>query len=203
MIRQVAIALFSIAALVACNPYDPELPNKPFLCGGPDNDLCPEGYTCNDDMVCENIATETNVDASVGFECADDSALEPNDVPTTAYITPIPNARPDYALVGLAICPPGDKDHFRFGVDQTGINMEATIIGLAGRPSLTLNLLNSNGTKIADGAPVAGQAQKVRMEVPNRLAIGNYVLQVMSPDATSENNYEITIKTCATPLPCP
>lgn len=202
MIRLAAITFASLAALAACNPYDPELPNHPFLCGGPANDKCPEGFTCNADMVCEKVATGSDVDASTAFQCADDSSLEPNDVPNQAYITPIPNARPDYALVGLAICPPGDKDHFRFGVDSTGVNMEATVIGMAGRASLTVNLLNSNGTKIADGAPVSGNPQQVRMEVPNRLAVGDYVVQVLSPD-NSQNNYEITIKTCTSPLPCP
>ena len=201
MIRLAALALVSLAALAACNPYDPELPNHPFLCGGPANDKCPEGFTCNADMVCEKVATGSDVDASTAFQCANDT-IEPNDVPNQAYRTPIPMASLSTALASLAICPGDDKDHFHFGVDRVGINMEATVVGMAGRPSLTVNLLNSNGTKIADGAPVSGNPQQVRMEVPNRLAVGDYVVQVLSPDG-QQNNYEITIKTCTTPLPCP
>lgn len=203
MIRTFAFALLTAATFVACNPYDPELPNHPFLCGGPDNDKCPEGYECNAEGVCEQNPTGGDIDASTAFQCSDDSSLEPNNEPMQAYITPIPTARPDYALVRLSICPAGDKDHFRFGIDQTGVNMEATVIGLTGLPSLTLNLLNSNGTKIADGAPVAGMPNRVRMEVPNRLAVGQYTVQVLSPDVNGQNNYEITIKTCTDPLPCP
>jgi len=202
MIRQVAFVLFSVAALAACNPYDPELPNKPFLCGGPDNDQCPEGFTCNDDMVCENVSTAAGVDASVGFQCADDSRLEPNDLPSQAYVTPIPNSTRSHQLAGLAICPPGDKDSFRFGVDDAGTKLEVTVTGLASRPSLLINLLNANGTKIGEGSPVAGTPQQVRLANQDiALGIGNYTIQVLAADG-QENNYEILIKTCPSPLPC-
>jgi hypothetical protein len=42
----------------------------------------------------------------------------------------------------------------------------------------------------------------VRVEIPNRLAIGSYIVRVESPDMT-ENNYDLQLKVCATPLPCP
>ena len=196
-----ATVFFATAALAACDPYAPELPNHPFKCGGDNDDLCPEGYTCNASQVCERVPTGADIDASTSFQCANDT-IEPNDTPLQAYRTPIPQASFSAALLSVAICPGDDKDHYRFGVDAVGTNMEATIVGMADRASLTVNLLNSNGTKIADGAPVPGNPQVVRMEVPNRLAVGDYVVQVLSPDST-QNNYEITIKTCTSTLPCP
>lgn len=204
MIRKVAIAFFSTVALAACNPYDPELPNKPFECGGPDNDQCPEGYTCNDAMVCENVDTGGDVDASTAFSCSDDTALEPNEIPDQAYRTPIPNARPDYVLRNLSICAPGDRDHFRFGVDEAATKVEISVVGLAGRPSLNIDLLNAGGMRIANGAPVTAAPQQVRLAEQNlALGIGDYIVRIDSPDPTGQNNYEITIKTCPSPLPCP
>jgi hypothetical protein len=63
-------------------------------------------------------------------------------------------------------------------------------------------VLTAAGSPVASGAPVAGTPQVVRVEIPNRLAIGSYIVQVQSPDAT-ENNYDLTLRVCSTPLPCP
>ena len=192
--------LASLGALAGCDPYDPDLGPTPFECGG-DNDTCPDGYTCNTDVdVCEKTGSGATIDAP-SFVCEDDS-VEPNDMPNNAYITPIPNARPDYALFGLAICPSTDTDHFRFGVSQTGVNLEATVVGMSNRASLVVELLNGNGTTITTGVPVAGSPQQVKIELSNRLAVGDYFVRVRAAD-DAENNYNITIKTCTAPLPCP
>ncbi len=193
-----AVALSLWAA--ACNPYDPNLPNTPFRCGMSDP-VCPDGYTCNSAGVCI-AGDDIRPDASTAFVCADDGSLEPNNAPNRAFVTPIPSASLNYSLLGLAVCPEGDLDHFQFGVTTNGINLEAQVVSVAGRPPLQLNLLAPNGMVIATGLSDAGTPQKVKLDVPNRLAVGTYVIQVKSPDMT-ENNYDIAIKTCTTPLPCP
>ena len=195
-----------LALLVAaCNPYDPDLGNAPFKCGMSDP-VCPDGYTCNAGSVCV-AGGDIRPDASTAFVCADDGSLEPNDMANRAFVTPIPSAGLKYSLLGLAICPAGDVDHFQFGVTANGTNLEAQIVSVANRPALQLTLLAPNGMPIATGVSDAVTPQKVRLEVSNRLATGTYVLQVKSPDGTieaeKENNYDLSIKTCVTPLPCP
>ena len=51
-------------------------------------------------------------------------------------------------------------------------------------------------------AVVFDGTQKQRIEIPNRLAVGSYIVQIQSPD-TTENNYDLSLKVCSTPLPCP
>ena len=87
-----------------------------------------------------------------------------------------------YSLVGLAICPVGDRDHFRFDIANNGDDFEAQVTGVANRPSLSIQVLNSSGSMIASGAPVAGTPQVVRAELPSGLAIGTYYVLVQSPD---------------------
>jgi hypothetical protein len=195
---------FALATLGACNPYDPDLGNMPFECGSSEP-RCPQGYTCvthsDTNEVCEKSASD-DVDAPGGnFQCANDSSIEPNNDVQSAFVTPIPNM-PSYSLVGLAVCPTGDKDHYRFDINVNGLNFEATASGVANRTSLSLSVLTSAGAPVASGAPVSGTPQVVRVEIPNRLAIGSYIVKIESPDST-ENNYDLTLRVCSTPLPCP
>lgn len=196
-------SILSFGALAACNPYDPDLGNAPFECGS-DEPRCPEGYTCVElsdmNQVCQKQQGE-EIDAPGGtFQCANDSSIEPNNDVMTAFVTPIPSMM-TYSLVGLAICPTGDRDHYRFDINVNGLNFEATVSGVANRTPLSLNVLTSAGTAVASGAPVAGTPQVVRVEIPNRLAVGSYIVQIQSPD-TTENNYDLALKVCSTPLPC-
>ncbi len=184
----------------ACNPYDPDLGSAPFRCGMSDP-VCPEGYTCNAGGVCIS-GGDIRPDANTSFVCADDGSLEPNDMPNRAFVTPIPSAGPKYSLLGLALCPTGDNDHFQFGVTANGTNLEASVVSVAGRSPLQLNLLTTTGAVIATGLSDDATPQMVKLEVSNRLAVGTYIIQVKSPDM-AENNYDLVIKTCITPLPCP
>jgi hypothetical protein len=195
-----------LAAFAACNPYDPDLGSEPFECGS-DEPRCPDGYTCvthsdTNEVCVRDEEPADGVDAAGGnFQCMNDSAIEPNNDVMTAFVTPIP-AMPAYSLVGLAVCPTGDRDHFRFDIDVNGKNFEAQVSGVNGRSSLSLTVLTAAGTPVATGLPVTGTPQVVRVEIPNRLAIGSYIVRVESPDMT-ENNYDLQLKVCATPLPCP
>lgn len=195
-----ALPLALLAA--ACNPYDPDLGNTPFRCGMSEP-FCPDGYTCNTGGVCI-AGSDIRPDASTAFVCADDGSLEPNDLPNRAFVTPIPSGGPKYSLLGLAVCPAGDVDHFQFGVTANGTNIDASVVSVAGRAPLQLNLLTTTGAVIATGASDAATPQLVQLRVDNRLAVGTYLLQIKSPDMT-ENNYDLSIKTCpgTMPTPCP
>lgn len=190
----------ALVPAMACNPYDPDLGNTPFRCGQSDP-VCPDGYTCAPSGVCI-LGDDIRPDASTAFTCADDSRLEPNDAPNRSFVTPIPSAGPKYSWLGLALCPAGDIDHFQFGVTANGTNVEAQVVSVADRTPLQLNLLANNGMVIVTGASDPADPQKVRLELSNRLATGTYIIQVKSPD-NAENNYDLSIKTCTTPLPCP
>jgi hypothetical protein len=200
----VAIA---VPTLVACNPYDPDLHPTPFECG--DQGQCPEGYSCNEaDNVCTRGGDAPQVDASTVFQCADDSSFGSNDNPGTAYITSIGMSTRELSLASLSICPVGDRDHFRFTAELDNLYLELSAIGMGDRAPLQINLLNQNGTSLGSAAPLTGTPQIVRLPNPNnspvvpyQLARGTtYVVQVQSGDQT-QNNYELTIKTCQDP-PC-
>jgi hypothetical protein len=195
--------IVSILFVVACNPYSPDLGDEPFQCAN--DGTCPDGYSCEGDPATDGVcvATEPTPDIDApddNFQCANDSSIEPNNDPTSAFVTPIPS-QVNYSLVGLAICPVGDRDHYRFNISTNGTDFEATVTGVANRPSLSIQVLNSTGTMIATGAPVSGMPQVVKVEMPSGLAIGTYHVLVQSPDNT-ENNYDLVMKICAT-LPCP
>lgn len=187
---------FATLAFAACDPYAPDLGPNPFECGGED-DVCPEGYTCDTTRdVCQKTEPQ-NVDAPA-FTCQNDAQLEPNNTPAQAYIA----ASPGDSLLGLAICPNGDVDHYQITVDAPS-NLELLVAGMADRQPLQVDLLNRMGTVISSGTPVTGAMQQVKLEfTSNRLAADTYVIRVRSSDAT-ENNYNLTYKTCTTPLPCP
>ena len=192
----------------ACNPYDPDLGTAPFKCGM-SAPLCPDGYTCTNPGAPSDgkriAGGDIRPDASTAIVCNDDGALEPNDMPNRAFVTPIPSAGPKYSLLGLALCPMGDNDYFQFGVTTNGTNLDASVVSVAGRTPLQLNLLNATGTiVIATGLSDNATPQMVKLEISNLLAVGTYFLQVKSPDM-AENNYDLVIKTCPReqPLPCP
>ena len=102
LISTIPLALLA----AACNPYDPYLGARPFLCGDGEPS-CPDGYVCSPSDVCI-AGDDVRPDASTAFVCADDGSLEPNDMPNRAFVTPIPSAGPKYSLLGLALCPTGD-----------------------------------------------------------------------------------------------
>lgn len=204
MLRPLVSSILAAAALAGCDPYDPDLGNDPFLCSKPDR-TCPDGYVCDgdaDDSICV-VSQGPDVDASNGnFQCADDSSIEPNNDPGTAFITPLGDTAQTYSLVGLAVCPAGDKDHYRFRIATAGTNFEAQVTGVANRSPLSLQVLTASGVMVASGAPVTGSPQVVRIELVNRLAAENYVVLVQSSDST-QNNYDLTMKVCGTTPPCP
>ncbi|MCA9673433.1 MAG: hypothetical protein H6709_09075 [Kofleriaceae bacterium] len=191
-------AVATLAALGACNPYDPDLGDSPFRCGTSDP-KCPDGYECmvySDTLqLCERGADTSSPDARIdgsGLTCNDDSSVEPNDDINTAWTTPIPDFAETVTLVSLAICPDTDKDLFRFRVDSNGKNMRATVTTEIAQGQLLLQVLNNQGLTIANGTSTDSEHIVV---VVNNLAVGTYFVQVAAP-AGVRNNYQIDIKTC-------
>jgi hypothetical protein len=77
------LAVFVVfGSLGACSPYDPSLPDEPFLCGD-EEPRCPDGYTCvtgpADEMVCRKNGVPP--DASLG---GDASAIQREPPPPTS-----------------------------------------------------------------------------------------------------------------------
>src|SRR5687767_9137427 len=89
---------------------------------GESGGLCFEDGRCNPGLVCIDRVCGTldgavpgdtvSMDAPSGA-CADDSVIEPNDTPQTAFVTPVDTGSLQVSFSSLAICPSGDKDHFR------------------------------------------------------------------------------------------
>lgn len=192
-----AFLLSSVAALAACNAYDPELGDRPFRCGV-DEPVCPDGYECVEyspsERVCER-ASGTSPDASPdgdNFACNDDSQIEPNDTTSNAWTTPIPATDDSVSYVQLAICPAGDVDLFRFGVDVNNKNMRATVTTDLSVGQLNVAVLAGDGSPVVMGTPVSGTEVVVAF---NNMAIGTYFVRVSGAEGV-RNNYTISIVTC-------
>lgn len=198
----IVLSALLVAGAVACNPYDPSLPDVPFRCGT-EEPRCPEQYVCVEHAPGQQLCERENAgnvpdaggggDGSSSFTCNDDSEIEQNDSISDPTITPIPTLDDEYELVGLAICPDTDVDVFRFSINETGKNARAEISYNAADGELLLDVLNSTGVSIRSGSPVAGDANLLRAEVAN-LPAGTYYAQVRAP-AGVQNNYGIYIVT--------
>jgi hypothetical protein len=188
-------ACLSLLALVACNPYSPDLGDHPFRCGT-DDPKCPSGYSCSPDNVCEREGSDGLVDAGFdggAIECNDDSAIEPNETVANPFVTPIPDFKSCTSMVQLAVCPDTDKDVFRFRIDP-GLrnNMKTIVTTNVGAGQLTLRVLAGNGSAIGSGLPVDSTHIEV---IINNLASGTYFVEVAAPTGV-ENNYALDIFTC-------
>ena len=192
LFRTAALAAALVAA--GCNAYDPDLGSQPFRCSDADP-RCPEGYSCvvygPGTELCEAGGGEPGTDGGGDFACNDDDT-EPNDSPSAAFATPIPNQADTFGLVEIAVCPAGDVDVFRLGVDVSGRNLRADVTFDSAQGDLVLEILNDNETVIRTGAPVQGDAGLLRAEVPN-LPPGTYFVQV-SGESQVENNYSIDVE---------
>lgn len=206
---RLTFALAAAGALTlsaACSPYDPNLGETPFRCGNTEP-RCPDGYTCVEhdpsNQLCEKNGggggfadagadADPSIDSGM-FTCANDTQLESNNSTSEATITPIPDFGDNYELVNLAICPDTDEDFFRFRIDTMGKNVKADVIYQSNRGQLNLSILNSTGDSIRDGAPVPGDPDTLRAEVPN-LPTGTFYVKVSAP-AGIQNNYTLSIVT--------
>ena len=141
-------------------------------------------------------------DAPPALVCNDDGVIDDNNSIVTATLTPIPDIRRDYELVGLSICPTTDIDTYRFRIDQSGEDILAEISYPPAYGYLVLALLDSSGNNLATGVvigsdPDAPTLTLMRVELSN-VAAGTYYVQVSAPPGT-RNNYRIYIRTSPAP----
>lgn len=190
----------SLASITGCSPYDPDLGGVPYRCAAAEP-KCPEDYTCQDDGKGVQVCVSPNgpgVDANAGmtFQCADDSVLEgagKNETINTAYATPVAQQRKDISFAGVAICPEGDRDTFLVTVVVANSDLEAVTSWLPGTPKtstgqpVSVNILNSGGTSIANSQSVSDTSQKA---FAANLPVGTYYVQTYAA-ATAKNNYSI------------
>jgi hypothetical protein len=172
--------------------YGPDLGKTPFLCNS-DTPTCPHGYNCQPDqngqMVCV-VNGENAIPDAPPVNCANDSALEPNDTIATAYATPLEGQLPRIRYSGLSICPGTDIDTYLVDVTTAGSSIDVEMTYEPGWP-LTATVLDVTGTKVADGAPKGENIIGVHF---GDTTTGAYYVQVSSP-TSNLNNYLIDITT--------
>lgn len=188
-----------VASAAACSPYDPDLGPSPFLCGPMDQDpRCPDGYTCTLMGTTEYCLAEGGMvpPDGPGFQCADDSNLEPNDI--MPFDTSVASTKFSITFAGLAICPAGDKDLYTVTTTMANQNVEVLMEYDPAAADLTGSLLNSNKVPIANGSPT--EAGKRRIYAAN-LPVGTWYVSIQGPmdSALTMNNYKMTIN--VTPVP--
>lgn len=181
------------ALVAACTSYNPDLGATPFLCGSTDP-KCPEGYGCMDDgtgkQVC--VAASGGPDGGGGFKCNDDSNLGQNDTIQGAFQTPVDSPKVDFNLMGLAICPSGDKDNYAINLSMANKGLRVTTTWDGGMP-VNASILNAGGTSIANGAPKGNNSMTAC--APN-LPLGTYYASAFAA-ANVQNNYNVTITVVA------
>ncbi len=193
------LLLAPLAAVFACNPYDPNLGDTPFRCGTSDP-VCPDGYACVEnspaDRVCVRESSPEAPDGGSGgtdaslIDCTGDNNQEPNESVADPTVTPIPDFQDSLQLVGMQICPEGDVNVYYFRIDTQGKNVKVNVMYSSGGGTLLVNVLNQDGTSIKTGTS-AGNPDLIAAEVPN-LPIGKYYAQVRG-DQGVRNSYDITI----------
>ena len=185
------VHLCAVAAIAACNAYDKDLGPTPFECG-PTEPRCPMEYKCVADPIEGEICVSDGSSISGGFECVDDSAIEPNEIITAATMTPVDGMKM-HTTEERAICPNGDKDTYAVTIATMNENLEALITFDSDGATLLAAILNSGGVPIASAAGVASMPQTIRAYTQN-LSAGTYYVQVYGPNSGLVlNNYKLTL----------
>jgi hypothetical protein len=180
-----------IAIMPACDAYDRDLGPVPYLCG-PSEPRCPDDHTCETDSssgkeICVGPGGNPNA-----FDCADDSAVEPNNAPDTATSTPLDTMK-TFERDG-AICPTGDKDVYKVTITVANQTLEVVVESEPGGAMLAASILNRSGGAIAVGMPVSGMPTLSRAFFVD-LPIGEFYAQVAGPSTGSlpVNNYHLSL----------
>jgi len=170
-------------------------------CGGKSNDgglggHCYPNGTCDVGLACSGGVCAVGVDAAIdsppdAFVCNDDTVIEPNETPQTAYDTNVATLAASRTITGLAICPIGDKDHYKITTSLANQNIEVLVDFAPGVAALQASILNPGGVAISNSLPVAGMTQRVRSYSPS-VPAGTYYALVTGP-SNGTNNYQLGI----------
>jgi len=182
-------ALF-VLALVACNPYDPQLGDEPFRCGT-DEPRCPDGYVPREDTptYCVCVRGALAGDAGV-YLCSGDGPHEPNETTEKATVTPIGPLNDTYEYPNGALCPASDVDTYQLNVPQAGTLITVDVTFDTKRRAPQVDVLGPDGASIhpsVNPTPITGHVvATARTELANR----DYYVQL---SGTQEVNYTIRI----------
>jgi hypothetical protein len=105
-------ALLALLVVASCDPYDPDLGDRPFLCGTSEP-RCPSGYVGVDvnAVRCECHRASIAPDGGAAFECAPDPQ-ERNDSAIRATATGLDAITPIRSF-NASICGAGDEDWYQ------------------------------------------------------------------------------------------
>jgi len=187
--RRTLLALLAPVAFTACNAYDTDLGPTPFLCGET-APRCPDGYGCQmDGLTGEEICVGNDDSLSQDFDCADDSANEPNNALEEATST---ESMKTFSAAGQSVCPAGDRDLFAIDIAQMNSAIELIVDFEAGGAELQLALLNAGGVPISTAKTVS--EMKLRAAAQN-LPVGTYYASISAPvmETISVNNFSLSI----------
>jgi hypothetical protein len=81
--------------------------------------------------------------APSGFQCIDDSGFGENDTKEGAFQTPVASTNAMMSIAS-AICPEGDKDHYKVDVITVNSNLELIASWESGMP-VNASILNAGG----------------------------------------------------------
>jgi hypothetical protein len=191
------LSLCSIAGTLllapGCNPYDPQLPQVPFLCGT-DDPRCPEGFepvnVSATRCECHEEGTgPTELPDAGPLDCNDDSSFEPNEDVLEATPTAI-GASTSTIFNDMAICPGSDQDVFRMMINTANTTIDVQLDFDPDYGVLALEILNPQSAVVGSGTSVGeGQLRATAVaSVP-----GTYYTRVKS--ATMEtNNYDLRME---------
>lgn len=191
--QSLRFVVLSVLALAACSPYEPDLGPAPFKCGDSDP-RCPDGYTCNEAAAagptCEKVGGGGGtVDAPPsGFQCANETGIEPNDSTATAFATPVAGMKTDFMLGPVSICTDGDRDYYKIELSTTS-NVEIITSWDSGQP-VNIALVSMADTQLAVGTPATETSLRAcAVALPP-----NIYFAKASAGAGVKNNYRLAIK---------
>jgi hypothetical protein len=146
-LRRLVLAAVLVAA---CNPYDPDLGDKPFLCGT-DPPRCPDGYTAVDLTFtrCECQRNATAGDAAV-YLC-DGDPNEPNETPSKPTETKIDGLNTVYNSDKTSICPGSDVDVYKLLAPVGGTLITVDVAFDTMRQPPEVDILDRDGASLGPG----------------------------------------------------
>jgi hypothetical protein len=197
MLRAISIASILAAAVlaVACDPYAPDLGDKPYRCATSEP-KCPDGYDAVDvgqPNLCEcqkpGSDPTPQPDAMPSQECSDDNT-EPNDLISNARNTPLGTGAQAIDFNQQAICTQLDIDTYKVTVTQANQKVKASLKFNAGAGALIVHVVNQTNTIIDSAPPMpVGGMLVVQATIPNP---GPYFVQVGS--SSGVNVYDLKLE---------
>lgn len=194
--RLLSLCLGSVFAL-ACNPYNPDLGQSPFLCGT-DEPRCPDGYVAVDVSAtaceCQQAGADLVDSVPVGdgapFSCNDDPNEDGtgNDSIDSPTDTGVGGSTTTFSSDPLALCPAGDIDVFSLEADS-GQQVTARLLFEDAQGALELELLNDDGSSLATGTAVVDGLEAAGIAD----ATGRHLVRIQAA-AGVQNNYTLSVE---------